>query len=44
MSRMMGPLNVARGRNEVVVACGEGALVLEEIETAAELAVGAMLG
>jgi methionyl-tRNA formyltransferase len=35
---------VARGRDELVVACGEGALVLEEIETAAELAVGAMLG
>ncbi len=27
-----------------VVACGEGALVLEETETAAELAVGAVLG
>jgi methionyl-tRNA formyltransferase len=35
---------VSGGRNEVVVACGEGALVLEEIETAADLAVGAMLG
>jgi methionyl-tRNA formyltransferase len=35
---------VSRGQNEVVVACGEGALVLEEIETTADLAVGAMLG
>ena len=28
----------------VVVACGEGGLVLEEVESAVELAVGAMLG
>jgi methionyl-tRNA formyltransferase len=35
---------VSRGETEVVVACGEGALVLEEVETAAELAVGAVLG
>ena len=27
-----------------VVACGEGALLLEEVETSAELAVGARLG
>jgi methionyl-tRNA formyltransferase len=35
---------VSRGDTEVVVACGEGALVLEEVETAAELVVGAVLG
>ncbi len=35
---------VSRGESEVVVACGEGALVLEEVETSAELAVGAVLG
>ena len=35
---------VARGEREVVVACGEGALVLEEVETSAELAVGGQLG
>jgi methionyl-tRNA formyltransferase len=35
---------VARGESEVVVACGEGALVLEEIETGADLPVGALLG
>ena len=35
---------VSRGETEVVVACGEGALVLEEVETDAELAVGAVLG
>ena len=35
---------VDRGEHEVVVACGEGALVLEEVETAAELAVGGRLG
>jgi methionyl-tRNA formyltransferase len=35
---------VERGETEVVVACGEGALVLEEVETEAELTVGAVLG
>jgi methionyl-tRNA formyltransferase len=35
---------ISRSGSEVVVACGEGALVLEEIETAVDLAVGAMLG
>jgi methionyl-tRNA formyltransferase len=35
---------VSRGESEVVVACGEGALVLEELETEAELSVGAVLG
>ena len=35
---------VAGKRDEVVVACGEGALVLEEIEPTAELTVGAVLG
>ena len=35
---------VSRGDTEVVVACGEGALVLEEVETEAELVVGAVLG
>jgi methionyl-tRNA formyltransferase len=35
---------LSRGETGVVVACGEGALVLEEVETDAELAVGAVLG
>ena len=35
---------VAQRPDGPVVACGEGGLVLEEIETAGELAVGAVLG
>ena len=35
---------VARGPDGPVVACGEGALLLEEVETGRELSVGARLG
>lgn len=35
---------VAERPEGLVVACGEGGLVLEEVETAGELAVGALLG
>jgi methionyl-tRNA formyltransferase len=35
---------VAEGAEGPVVACGEGALLLEEIETNADLGVGALLG
>jgi methionyl-tRNA formyltransferase len=35
---------VAREGNEAVVACGEGGLVLEEVEGVAEVPVGAQLG
>jgi len=35
---------VDAGGEGAVVACGEGALLLEEIETAGELRVGVVLG
>ena len=35
---------VERRADGLVVACGDGALLLEEVETSGELEVGAVLG
>jgi hypothetical protein len=35
---------VSRDGDDAVVACGEGGLVLEEVEGVAEVPVGAQLG